>query len=193
MIYAKIVEESEELAHIGPFHAFIVDKSTPGLSVSKPMDKMGMHSSPTGEVFLADVRVPGDQLLGGKRRSIRANRRATSFTASAPAWRRCASASSSAASRIRSRTRKQRETWGKKIAEYQLIQDKLARMYVHRENVRNLLFRQFEKAQQEGADLDGRGLGVQALLRARRHRGARSRRFRSWAATATCASTTSRC
>jgi alkylation response protein AidB-like acyl-CoA dehydrogenase len=40
---------------------------------------------------------------------------------------------------------KERETWGKKIAEYQLIQDKLARMYVHRENVRNMLFRQFEK------------------------------------------------
>src|SRR5207237_8264027 len=40
----------------------------------------------------------------------------------------------------------ERETWGKKIAEYQLIQEKLARMYVHREHVRNLLFRQFEKA-----------------------------------------------
>ncbi len=35
---------------------------------------------------------------------------------------------------------KERETWGKKIAEYQLVQDKLARMYVHRENVRNMLF-----------------------------------------------------
>jgi alkylation response protein AidB-like acyl-CoA dehydrogenase len=40
---------------------------------------------------------------------------------------------------------KQRETWGQRIADYQLIQEKLARMYMHRENVRNLLFRQFEK------------------------------------------------
>jgi alkylation response protein AidB-like acyl-CoA dehydrogenase len=36
---------------------------------------------------------------------------------------------------------KQRETWGKPIAEYQLVQAKLARMYVHYQNVRNLLFK----------------------------------------------------
>jgi len=40
---------------------------------------------------------------------------------------------------------KQRVAWDKPIADYQLVQEKLARMYVHRENVRNLLFKQFEK------------------------------------------------
>ena len=30
---------------------------TPGLEQSKPLRKMGMHSSPTGELFLTDVRV----------------------------------------------------------------------------------------------------------------------------------------
>jgi alkylation response protein AidB-like acyl-CoA dehydrogenase len=29
------------------------------------MKKMGMRGSPTGEIFLDDVRVPADQLLGG--------------------------------------------------------------------------------------------------------------------------------
>jgi acyl-CoA dehydrogenase len=41
---------------------------------------------------------------------------------------------------------KQRATWGKKIAEYQLVQDKLARMFVHLENSRNLMFKQLALA-----------------------------------------------
>jgi alkylation response protein AidB-like acyl-CoA dehydrogenase len=52
VVYAKI--EGVDAARARPFHAFVVDKGTPGLTVSKPMEKMGMHSSPTGEVFLAD-------------------------------------------------------------------------------------------------------------------------------------------
>jgi acyl-CoA dehydrogenase len=147
VIYAKPKdnEDSNEDARHMPFHAFIVDKGTPGLSVSKPMEKMGMHSSPTGEVFLADVRVPAAQLLGEQLEEPSREQARDVFhgerTAMAPMClgiiERCLEDSLAYA--------KERETWGKKIAEYQLIQDKLARMYVHRENVRNLLFRQFEK------------------------------------------------
>src|SRR5437763_11145713 len=36
---------------------FVLDKDLPGLTRSKPMLKMGLHSSPTGELFLEDVRV----------------------------------------------------------------------------------------------------------------------------------------
>ena len=43
---------------------FVLDKGMPGLVQSKPMRKMGMHSSPTGELFLDDVRVEKDRLLG---------------------------------------------------------------------------------------------------------------------------------
>ena len=37
--------------------SFVLDKGMPGLEQSKPLRKMGMHSSPTGELFLDDVRV----------------------------------------------------------------------------------------------------------------------------------------
>jgi alkylation response protein AidB-like acyl-CoA dehydrogenase len=37
---------------------------------------------------------------------------------------------------------KERVTWGKPIAEYQLVQEKLARMFVHQQNIENLLFKQ---------------------------------------------------
>src|SRR4051794_5978262 len=44
--------------------SFVLDKGMPGLEQSKPLRKMGMHSSPTGELFLDDVRVGIDRLVG---------------------------------------------------------------------------------------------------------------------------------
>src|SRR4029078_12854998 len=44
--------------------SFILDKGTPGLTQSKPLPKMGLHASPTGELFLEDVRVGRDRLIG---------------------------------------------------------------------------------------------------------------------------------
>src|SRR4051812_44844697 len=44
--------------------SFVLDRGMPGLEQSKPLRKMGMHSSPTGELFLADVRVGRDRLIG---------------------------------------------------------------------------------------------------------------------------------
>ncbi|OLF06632.1 acyl-CoA dehydrogenase [Actinophytocola xinjiangensis] len=44
--------------------AFLVDADTPGLSVGKPMKKMGLRTSPLSELFFDDVRVPKSQVLG---------------------------------------------------------------------------------------------------------------------------------
>ncbi|QKW06587.1 acyl-CoA dehydrogenase family protein [Streptomyces sp. NA04227] len=46
--------------------AFIVPPNTPGLDGSKKIKKLGLRASHTAEVFLDDVRVPGECLLGGK-------------------------------------------------------------------------------------------------------------------------------
>jgi alkylation response protein AidB-like acyl-CoA dehydrogenase len=43
---------------------FAVEKGTPGLSVSKPYDKMGLRTSPMGDVHLSDCAVPASQRLG---------------------------------------------------------------------------------------------------------------------------------
>ncbi len=150
VIYAKLIEDNDtgDLRH-RRIHAFVVDKGTPGLGLGKPMDKMGMHSSPTGEIFLQDVRVPASHLLGGEPKAdeeLAARDQArdtfhTERTSMVPMTlgiiERCLEDSLAYA--------KQREAWGKKIAEYQLVQEKLARMYVARENVRNILFRLLEK------------------------------------------------
>jgi len=43
---------------------FLVDRDTPGLSVGKPMKKMGLRTSPLAELFFDDVRVPKSNVLG---------------------------------------------------------------------------------------------------------------------------------
>jgi alkylation response protein AidB-like acyl-CoA dehydrogenase len=51
--------------NIGELGAFIVERDTPGLIVSKPFEKLGLRTSPMGEVTFADCRVPASGLLGG--------------------------------------------------------------------------------------------------------------------------------
>jgi glutaryl-CoA dehydrogenase (non-decarboxylating) len=42
---------------------FLLDMHLPGIT-TRPLDKLGLHSAPTGEIILEDVRVPKDALLG---------------------------------------------------------------------------------------------------------------------------------
>jgi acyl-CoA dehydrogenase len=53
-----------DLGHRGQA-SFVVPKGTPGLSMGKKEDKLGIRASQTAEVVLEDVRVPMDHLLGG--------------------------------------------------------------------------------------------------------------------------------
>ncbi|MEU9980959.1 acyl-CoA dehydrogenase family protein [Streptomyces sp. NPDC050856] len=50
---------------LGGISAFLVRRDTPGLSVGGPVGKMGLRTSPLAEVFLQDVRVPRDHVIGG--------------------------------------------------------------------------------------------------------------------------------
>jgi alkylation response protein AidB-like acyl-CoA dehydrogenase len=142
VIYAKIDDGSGVPLRGRPIHAFVVERGTPGLETSKPMEKMGMHSSRTGEVFLSDVRVTKEQLLGEVEKDPSREQARDVFhgerTGMVPMClgiiERCLDDSLAYA--------KQRTTWDQPIASYQLVQEKLARMFVHRENVRNILFKQ---------------------------------------------------
>ena len=44
--------------------AFLIERDAPGLSVGQPLEKMGLRTSPIGELFLEDCEVPGGSLLG---------------------------------------------------------------------------------------------------------------------------------
>jgi alkylation response protein AidB-like acyl-CoA dehydrogenase len=49
---------------IGGMTAFLVDRETPGLHTSRPLQTMGLRTAPLGEVIFEDCRVPASQLLG---------------------------------------------------------------------------------------------------------------------------------
>ncbi len=126
--------------------SFVLDRGMPGLVQSKPLRKMGMHSSPTGELFLDDVRVGRDRLIGetedlpaGGRDGAKATFQQERSGVAAMALgiiEECLELSVQYA--------KDRVQFGKPIGEFQLIQDKLARMEVARMNVQNLVFRTME-------------------------------------------------
>ena len=129
--------------------SFILDQGTAGLEQSKPLRKMGMHSSPTGELFLDNVRVGKERLMGesedayGGREGAKATFGTERSGVVAMAYgmvERCIQLCVEYA-----RTRVQ---FGKPIGEFQLIQLKLAKMEVARNNIRNMLFRYIEMAAQ---------------------------------------------
>ncbi len=46
--------------------AFIVDRNTPGLEVSKNIPRMGIRAASNCEVALVDVRVPKENVIAGE-------------------------------------------------------------------------------------------------------------------------------
>src|SRR4051812_6117067 len=127
--------------------SFVLDKGMAGLEQSKPLRKMGMHSSPTGELFLDDVRVGIDRLVGetedlgasGGRDGAKSTFMQERSGVAAMALgiiEECLALSVQYA--------KDRVQFGEPIGNFQLIQDKLARMEVARLNVENLVFRTIE-------------------------------------------------
>ena len=127
---------------------FVLDSGMPGFEQSKPLRKMGLHSSPTGMLFLDDVRVGRDRLLGENEEAFRnkAGREASKATfviersgVAAMALgivERCMELCVDYA--------KERVQFGRPIGEFQLIQLKLAKMEVARLNIENLVFRVLE-------------------------------------------------
>ena len=85
--------------------SFVLDRGMAGLTQSKPLRKMGLHASPTGELFLQDVRVERERLIGETEDSRRAPAPRTPSPWSAPASRPWRSASSSSVCSFRSNMR----------------------------------------------------------------------------------------
>lgn len=125
---------------------FVLDGDTPGLVRSKPLRKMGLHASPTGELFLDNVRVHKDRLLGeGQEKTSRSDAKDT-FTAERTAVAAMALGIIERCMELCVEYAKTRVQFGKTIGEFQLIQLKLAKMEVARMNIQNLVFRQLELA-----------------------------------------------
>jgi hypothetical protein len=128
--------------------SFVLDRGMPGLEQSAPLRKMGMHSSPTGQLFLDDVRVGRDRLIGETEDLPAGGREGAKDTFSMERSGVAAMALGIIEECLELSVdyAKNRVQFGQPIGQFQLIQEKLARMEVHRLNVENLVFRSIEVA-----------------------------------------------
>ena len=119
--------------------AFIVDKGTPGFSVSRKLHKMGLRTSPMAELALVDVEVPVENLLG------REGGGPAIFTASMEWERICIMAAKLGAMQRLLETctkyARERQQFGKAIASFTPIANKIAQMDMRLEASRLLLYR----------------------------------------------------
>ncbi len=134
--------------------SFVLDRGMPGLEQSKPLRKMGMHSSPTGELFLTDVRVGRDRLIGETENAPARSGAKDTFSMERTGVAAMALGIVERCLELCVAYARDRVQFGRPIGEFQLIQLKLAKMEVARLNLQNLVFRQIEM----GADGTGMDL-----------------------------------
>jgi alkylation response protein AidB-like acyl-CoA dehydrogenase len=126
--------------------AFLVDKGAPGFTVSRGLGKMGLRTSPMGEVVLTDCVVPAEKRLGPEGAGM------AIFNSSMGWERSCILASAVGAMQRQlescvdyGRTRKQ---FGRPIGKFQAVAGKIADMYLRVEAARLLVYRAAWLAQQ---------------------------------------------
>jgi alkylation response protein AidB-like acyl-CoA dehydrogenase len=119
--------------------AFLVDPHAAGFSVSRTIHKMGLRTSPMGEVVLEDCEVPAEGVLGkiGGGPAI--------FTASMEWERTCILASQLGAMQrlLENATKyaRERRQFGRAIGEFSGVASKLAEMEVRLESARLLIYK----------------------------------------------------
>ena len=124
--------------------SFVLDRGMPGLEQSKPLRKMGLHSSPTGELFLSDVRVGRDRLIGETEDVPSRSGAKDTFSMERTGVAAMALGIVEQCLELSVQYAKDRVQFGRPIGEFQLIQLKLAKMEVARMNIQNMVFRQIE-------------------------------------------------
>ncbi|MBM7366675.1 acyl-CoA dehydrogenase family protein [Gordonia hydrophobica] len=144
VVFAKLDEGDGTPIRDRKVLTFVLDKGMEGLTQGKPFKKMGMMSSPTGELFFDNVRVSRDRLLGESEDTGSDKRGGDSAKAGFTAERIGIAALSlgiiNECQRLSIEYAKTRTLWGQEIAKFQLIQLKLAEMEIARLNVQNMLF-----------------------------------------------------
>jgi alkylation response protein AidB-like acyl-CoA dehydrogenase len=118
--------------------AFVVEKAH-GLKIGKLESKLGMHGSPTGEVILDDVRIPGENLIGTVGEGFRIAMH--TLDRSRPAIAAQAVGIAQGAIDYAAGFMKERKAFGHAIAELQGLQFMLADMAMKTEAARLLTYK----------------------------------------------------
>jgi len=124
--------------------SFILDSGMPGLVQSAAFKKMGIGSSPTGELFLSDVKAGPERLMGESEDGYGRSGAKSTFSTERSGVAAMALGLVERSLELSLDYAKTRVQFGQPIGSYQLIQLKLAKMEVARLNLENLVFRFIE-------------------------------------------------
>jgi isovaleryl-CoA dehydrogenase len=135
LVYAKTEPEKKAKG----ITAFIVEKGFPGFFVSKNLEKMGNRGSPTGEMVFEDCRVPVSNVLGEMNGGIHVMMSGLDVERAFVAGEALGIAEG--AFELAVKYASEREQFGKRIHNFQMIKSKLADMYTEIEAARGLVYR----------------------------------------------------
>ncbi|MGO0060562.1 acyl-CoA dehydrogenase family protein [Brevibacillus fluminis] len=135
LIFAKT---DPDLKHHG-ISCFIVERTFPGVTTKAIKGKLGIRAGNTGEVFLEDVRVPKENLLGQEGEGFKIAMAALDngrFTVAAGA---CGLIDACLEASVK--YCHERKTFGKEIGKHQLVQQMIAKMAANLEIAQLLVYR----------------------------------------------------
>jgi len=131
--------------------AFIVEKSDEGFSFGAKERKLGIKGSPTRDLIFENVRIPGERMLGARGEGLKIALRTldhTRVTIGAQAVGVAQGALDVAIGYI-----KDRQQFGKRIADFQGIQFMLADMAMNLEAARQMVYVAAAKSERNDPDL----------------------------------------
>ncbi|GGK95176.1 acyl-CoA dehydrogenase family protein [Streptomyces flaveus] len=141
--------------------AFVVEKSDPGVSFGAPEKKLGIKGSPTREVYLDNVRIPADRMIGDEGTGFATAMKTldhTRITIAAQALGIAQGALDYAKGYVQ-----ERKQFGKAIADFQGIQFMLADMAMKIEAARQLTYAAAAKSERGDADLTFQGAAAKCF------------------------------
>lgn len=118
--------------------AFIIEKGTPGFSVSPKLEKMGMRGSDTAELVFTDCEIPAEALMGREGEGVK-------ILMSGLDYERAVLAAGplgimQACLDVVLPYVRERKQFGKPIGDFQLMQAKVADMYVALNSARSYVY-----------------------------------------------------
>jgi alkylation response protein AidB-like acyl-CoA dehydrogenase len=141
--------------------AFVVEKSDEGVSFGAPEKKLGIKGSPTREVYLDNVRIPADRMIGEEGTGFATAMKTldhTRITIAAQALGIAQGALDYAKGYVR-----ERKQFGKPVADFQGIQFMLADMAMKIEAARQLTYAAAAKSERGDSDLTFQGAAAKCF------------------------------
>ena len=149
--YYTVLASTDPSARSRGVSAFVVEKSDAGVSFGAPEKKLGIKGSPTREVYLDDVRIPASRLIGAEGQGFEIAMRTldhTRVTIAAQAVGVAQGALDYALDYA-----KERQQFGKPIADFQGLQFLLADMGMKVEAARQLTYAAAARSEAVAEDL----------------------------------------